>query len=107
MGSTNLKRDIPLYATFYQQGRLNLDDFAPQEISLSQISDSYDQLKNPREHAYGTSPVRQSPGQGRIQKEAAHAVGVPWRLATVISEDFQTGGGFVLFSPTAHDRDTG
>ncbi|WP_309066239.1 Zn-dependent alcohol dehydrogenase [Microbacterium sp.] len=44
MGSTNLKRDIPMYADFYLQGRMNLDDLVSQEIALSEINDAYDQL---------------------------------------------------------------
>lgn len=45
MGSTNLKRDIPMYADFYLQGRLNLDDLVSQEIALGQINDAYEQLE--------------------------------------------------------------
>ncbi|WP_312900485.1 Zn-dependent alcohol dehydrogenase [Chryseobacterium taichungense] len=44
MGSTNHKRDIPMYAALYLQGRLNLDDLIYQEISLDQVQDAYDQL---------------------------------------------------------------
>lgn len=45
MGSTNLKRDLPLYADLYTQGRLNLDDLVSQEISLDQIDEAYEALK--------------------------------------------------------------
>lgn len=45
MGSTNLKRDIPMYADMYVQGRLNLDDLISQEISIDQIEDGYEALK--------------------------------------------------------------
>lgn len=45
MGSTNLKRDIPMYVEFYLQGRLNLDDLVTQEISLTEIPAAYEQLK--------------------------------------------------------------
>lgn len=45
MGSTNLKRDIPMYADLYIQGRLNLDDLISQEINLSEINHAYEQLK--------------------------------------------------------------
>ncbi len=45
MGSTNLKRDIPMYADMYVQGRLNLDDLISQEISIDQITEGYEALK--------------------------------------------------------------
>ncbi|GAA1630636.1 alcohol dehydrogenase catalytic domain-containing protein [Leucobacter chromiireducens] len=45
MGSTNLKRDIPMYAEMYVQGRLNLDDLISQEISIDQVSEGYEALK--------------------------------------------------------------
>lgn len=44
MGSTNPKRDIPLYADLYVQGRLNLDDLISQEITLGDIDEAYEQL---------------------------------------------------------------
>ena len=45
MGSTNIKHDIPMYAGFYLQGRLNLDDLIAQEINIGQINDAYQELK--------------------------------------------------------------
>lgn len=45
MGSTNLKRDIPLYAEFYLQGRLNLDELVSQEINISEVNEAYEQLE--------------------------------------------------------------
>ncbi|GAA1566887.1 alcohol dehydrogenase catalytic domain-containing protein [Leucobacter aridicollis] len=45
MGSTNLKRDIPMYADMYVQGRLNLDDLISQEISIDQVEEGYEALK--------------------------------------------------------------
>lgn len=45
MGSTNLKRDIPMFVDYYLQGRLNLDDLISQEIGLSDIDDAYKQLR--------------------------------------------------------------
>ena len=45
MGSSNIKRDIPLYADLYVQGRLNLDDLVSQEISIDQVEEAYEQLK--------------------------------------------------------------
>lgn len=46
MGSTNHKRDIPMYAELYRQGRLNLDDLITQEIALDGIEAAYRQLTN-------------------------------------------------------------
>lgn len=45
MGSSNIKRDIPMFAELYLQGRFNLDDLISQEISLAQINEAYEQLK--------------------------------------------------------------
>lgn len=45
MGSTDLKRDIPLYADLYVDGRFNLDDLVSQEISLDEIDAAYEALK--------------------------------------------------------------
>jgi S-(hydroxymethyl)glutathione dehydrogenase/alcohol dehydrogenase len=44
MGSTNIKRDIPMYADLYIQGRLNLDDLISNEISIGEINEAYRQL---------------------------------------------------------------
>lgn len=41
MGSTNFKRDVPMYADMYIQGRLNLDGLISQEISIDQIEEGY------------------------------------------------------------------
>ncbi|WP_062218154.1 zinc-binding dehydrogenase [Streptomyces sp. NBRC 109706] len=46
MGSSNLKRDIPLYASLYLQGRMNLDDLVSKEIGLADISAGYEALKD-------------------------------------------------------------
>ncbi|MDT0267402.1 zinc-binding dehydrogenase [Streptomyces sp. DSM 44915] len=46
MGSSNLKRDIPLYASLYLQGRMNLDDLVSKEIGLSDITAGYEALKD-------------------------------------------------------------
>lgn len=46
MGSSNIKRDIPIYADLYLQGRFNLDDLISREINILQINDAYDDLKN-------------------------------------------------------------
>ena len=40
MGSTNPKRDIPVYADLYLQGRLNLDDLIHNHISLDGINEA-------------------------------------------------------------------
>lgn len=45
MGSSDVKRDIPLYAELYLSGRLNLDDLIYQEISLDDINDAATELK--------------------------------------------------------------
>jgi S-(hydroxymethyl)glutathione dehydrogenase/alcohol dehydrogenase len=45
-GSTNAKRDIPIYAQLYLQERMNLDDLVSKEISLRQVNDGYAALKD-------------------------------------------------------------
>jgi S-(hydroxymethyl)glutathione dehydrogenase/alcohol dehydrogenase len=45
-GSTNAKRDIPMYAQLYLQGRLNLDDLVSRRISLRDVNDGYAALKD-------------------------------------------------------------
>src|SRR5882724_3753216 len=45
-GSTNAKRDIPMYAHLYLQGRMNLDDLVSKEISLREVNDGYEWLKS-------------------------------------------------------------
>jgi S-(hydroxymethyl)glutathione dehydrogenase / alcohol dehydrogenase len=40
-GSTNFKRDIPMYAELYLQGRLNLDDLVSKRIALRDVNDGY------------------------------------------------------------------
>jgi S-(hydroxymethyl)glutathione dehydrogenase/alcohol dehydrogenase len=45
-GSTNFKRDIPMYAALYLQGRMNLDDLVSKQISLREVNDGYSMLKN-------------------------------------------------------------
>jgi len=45
-GSTNAKRDIPMYADLYLQGRLNLDDLVSKRISLREVNDAYADLKD-------------------------------------------------------------
>jgi S-(hydroxymethyl)glutathione dehydrogenase/alcohol dehydrogenase len=47
MGSTTPKHDIPLYADLYLQGRFNLDDLMSREISLEQVDEGYEMLKDP------------------------------------------------------------
>jgi S-(hydroxymethyl)glutathione dehydrogenase/alcohol dehydrogenase len=46
MGSSNLKRDIPFYASLYLQGRMNLDALVSKQISLEEINDGYEALKD-------------------------------------------------------------
>jgi S-(hydroxymethyl)glutathione dehydrogenase/alcohol dehydrogenase len=45
-GSTNAKRDIPMYAQLYLQGRMNLDDLVSRRISLREVNDGYAALKD-------------------------------------------------------------
>lgn len=45
-GSTNAKRDIPMYAELYLQGRMNLDDLVSKTISLRDVNDGYAALKD-------------------------------------------------------------
>jgi S-(hydroxymethyl)glutathione dehydrogenase / alcohol dehydrogenase len=45
-GSTNTKRDIPMYAELYLQGRMNLDDLVSRRISLRDVNDGYAALKD-------------------------------------------------------------
>ena len=45
-GSTNAKRDIPMYAELYLQGRMNLDDLVSRTISLREVNDGYAALKD-------------------------------------------------------------
>jgi S-(hydroxymethyl)glutathione dehydrogenase / alcohol dehydrogenase len=44
-GSTNAKRDIPMYAELYLQGRMNLDDLVSRRISLREVNEGYAALK--------------------------------------------------------------
>ncbi len=46
MGHSDMKRDIPMYAELYRQGRFNLDELVSKEISLSQIDEGYESLKD-------------------------------------------------------------
>ena len=45
-GSTNFKRDIPMYADLYLQGRMNLDDLVSKRIALREVNDGYAALKS-------------------------------------------------------------
>jgi len=44
MGSTNLKRDIPMYAKLYLEGRMNLDDLVYKTIHIDQVEEAYQEL---------------------------------------------------------------
>lgn len=46
MGSTNPKRDLAMYADLYMQDRFNLDDLVSKEISLDQVNEGYEALKD-------------------------------------------------------------
>ena len=45
-GSTNAKRDIPMYAELYLQGRMNLDDLVSKRIALREVNEGYAALKD-------------------------------------------------------------
>jgi S-(hydroxymethyl)glutathione dehydrogenase/alcohol dehydrogenase len=45
-GSTNSKRDIPMYAELYLQGRMNLDNLVSKRIALRDVNDGYAALKD-------------------------------------------------------------
>jgi S-(hydroxymethyl)glutathione dehydrogenase / alcohol dehydrogenase len=45
-GSTNFKRDIPMYAELYLTGRLNLDGLVSKRIALRDVNDGYAALKD-------------------------------------------------------------
>ena len=45
-GSTNAKRDIPIYAELYLQGRMNLDDLVSKRIALHEVNDGYAALED-------------------------------------------------------------
>ena len=45
-GSTNAKRDIPMYADLYLQGRMSLDDLVSKRTSLREVNDGYAALKD-------------------------------------------------------------
>ena len=46
VGSTNAKRDIPMFAERYLQGRMNLDGPVSKRISLREVNDDYATLKD-------------------------------------------------------------
>jgi S-(hydroxymethyl)glutathione dehydrogenase/alcohol dehydrogenase len=47
-GSTNFKRDIPLYAELYLAGRFELDELVSAEISLDEIDSGYELMVDPK-----------------------------------------------------------
>ena len=46
LGSTNAKRDIPMYAQLYLQGRMNLDDLVSRRIPLREVNEGYTALED-------------------------------------------------------------
>jgi S-(hydroxymethyl)glutathione dehydrogenase/alcohol dehydrogenase len=46
LGSTNSKRDIPMYAELYLQSRMNLDDLVSKTIPLREVNEGYAALKD-------------------------------------------------------------
>jgi len=47
IGSSNVKRDIPMYCEHYLAGRMNLDGLVSREISLDDINAGYETLSDP------------------------------------------------------------
>ena len=45
MGSNNFKRDIPMLADLYLQGRLKLDELVAARIDLEQVNDGYTAMR--------------------------------------------------------------
>ena len=45
-GSSNAKRDTPMYAELYLQGRMNLDDLVSKRIALRDVNEGYAALKD-------------------------------------------------------------
>jgi S-(hydroxymethyl)glutathione dehydrogenase/alcohol dehydrogenase len=45
-GSTNFKRDIPMYVDLYLHGQMNLDDLVSKRIALRDVNDGYAALKD-------------------------------------------------------------
>ncbi|MDF2990358.1 MAG: alcohol dehydrogenase [Microbacterium sp.] len=48
MGSTNPKRDIPMIARLYLQGRYKLDELVSKTISIDEVQEGYASLRDPR-----------------------------------------------------------
>ncbi|MDJ1372574.1 MULTISPECIES: Zn-dependent alcohol dehydrogenase [Microbacteriaceae] len=48
MGSTNPKRDIPMIAELYLQGRYKLDELVSKEISIDEVQEGYASLRDPK-----------------------------------------------------------
>ena len=46
LGSSNAKRDIPMYADLYLQGRMNVDDLVSRTIPLRDVNHGYVSLKS-------------------------------------------------------------
>jgi S-(hydroxymethyl)glutathione dehydrogenase/alcohol dehydrogenase len=43
MGSCRIKRDIPMLADLYLQGRFNLDDLVSRTLNISEINEAYEE----------------------------------------------------------------
>lgn len=48
MGSTNPKRDIPMIAELYLQGRYKLDELVSKTISIDEVQEGYAALRDPK-----------------------------------------------------------
>ena len=45
MGSNRFRIDMPRYIEFYLQGRLKLDELVSRRISLDQVNDAFEEMK--------------------------------------------------------------
>ena len=45
MGSTDVQRDLPRYAQWYLDGRINLDDLVADQIDVSEINAGFDRMR--------------------------------------------------------------
>ena len=45
MGSSVLKKDIPILSNLYRQGRLKLDELVTRQYSLNEINDAVNDVK--------------------------------------------------------------
>lgn len=63
MGSTTAKRDIPMIAKLYLEGRYELDSLISKEIALDEVNEGYEALRD-QHHARGHHHVLTQVGTG-------------------------------------------